>query len=59
MDIILRMNNEEYSVSKNIDNPHTENVMYAIECLIKKAPLDKEVVEEYIRAWAEEIDKKV
>lgn len=59
MEIILRINGVEYSVISNTDTPDTDNVMYAIESLIKKVPLDRYLVNEYIVAWAEEIQNKV
>jgi len=59
MEIILRINQEEYSVSRDIDNPDTDNVMFAIECLVNMLPLEKEIVEQYILGWAEEIKSKL
>lgn len=58
MEIILKIGQEEYSISREIDNPDTDNVMYAIESLVKMAPLDKHLVDEYILAWAEEIQNR-
>lgn len=55
MEIILRINQEEYSVSRDIDDPDTDNVMFAIECLIKQVPLDKEVLKQYLIEWVEEM----
>ncbi len=55
MEIILRINQEEYSVSRDIDNPDTDNVMFAIESLIKQVPLDKEVLKQYLIEWVEEM----
>ena len=52
------MGQEEFSISRNIDNPDTDNVMYALEMLIEQASLDKAKVEEYVLAWAEEIKSK-
>ena len=59
MEIILKIGQEEYSISRDIDNPDTDNVMYAIESLVNMVPgLDTTVVEEYILGWAEEIQNK-
>ena len=58
MEVILKMGQEEFSISRNIDNPDTDNVMYALEMLIEQASLDKAKVEEYVLAWAEEIKSK-
>lgn len=55
MEIILRINQEEYSVSRDIDNPDTDNVMFAIESLIKQVPLDKEILKQYLVEWVEEM----
>jgi hypothetical protein len=58
MELILKINEEEYKVSRELDNPDTDNVMYAIESLVNMVPLEKELVEQYIVAWAEEIQSK-
>ena len=59
MEISLKIKDKEIIVSKKIDDPDTEQIMFAIECLVKQAGLDKDIVEEYIVAWAEEIQKKI
>ena len=58
MELILKIKQEEYKVSRELDNPDTDNVMYAIESLVNMLPLEKELVEQYILAWAEEIQSK-
>ena len=59
MEIILKIKDKTYLVSKNISEPDTDNVMYGIESLITSVPeLDKKVIEEYVLAWAEEIKNK-
>jgi hypothetical protein len=59
MEIILKIKDKTYLVSKNIGEPDTDNVMYGIESLITSVPeLDKKVIEEYVLAWAEEIKNK-
>jgi hypothetical protein len=59
MEIILKIQSEEYSISREIDNPDADNVMFAIESLVSKVPgLDNDAIEEYIIAWAEEIQNK-
>jgi hypothetical protein len=60
MEIILRINQEEYSTSRDdIDNPDTDNVMFAIESLVSKVPgIDTDAIEEYVIGWAEEIQNK-
>jgi len=59
MEIILKIQGEEYSVSREIDNPDADNVMFAIESLVSKVPgLDNDAIEEYVIAWAEEIQNK-
>lgn len=53
------MGDKQHYISRGIDNPDTDNVMYAIESLVKCIPeLDQSKVEEYILAWAEEIQNK-
>ena len=58
MEIILKIGQEEYSISREIDTPDTDNIMYAIESLVNMLPLDRNLVDEYILAWAEEIQNK-
>ncbi len=58
MEIILKLGQEEYAISRELASTDTDNVMYAIESLINSVPLDKHVVEEYVLAWAEEIKNK-
>ena len=59
MEIILKIHEKEYSVSREIDNPDADNVMFAIESLVSKVPgLDNDAIEEYVIAWAEEIQNK-
>ena len=58
MEVILRTKEQECIISREIETPDTDNVMYAIELLINKAELDRSTVEEYILAWAEEIKIK-
>lgn len=59
MEIILKIDDKEYSVSREIVNPDTDNVMFAIESLVNMLPLEKELVEQYILGWAEEIKSKL
>ena len=59
MEIILKIKDSTYVVAKDIDNPDTDNIMYGIECLVKEVPgISIDVMEEYIIAWAEEIQNK-
>jgi hypothetical protein len=58
MDIRIKINQEEYKVSRDIDNPDADNVMFAIESLVKTLPIDQSLVKEYVVAWAEEIQNK-
>lgn len=59
MELILKIQGEEYSVSREIDNPDTDNVMFAIESLVSKVPgIDTDAIEEYVIGWAEEIQNK-
>jgi len=59
MELILKINEEEYKVSRELDNPDTDNVMYAIESLVSKVPgLDTDAIEDYVIGWAEEIQNK-
>ena len=55
MELTLKIKDKEYSISRQLDDPDTENIMFALESLVNQVPLDKSVVEEYILAWAEEI----
>lgn len=59
MEIILRIGQDELAISMEIDNPDTENIMYAMESLLDRVPgLEVDTVEEYILAWADEIKNK-
>jgi len=59
MEIILKIQSEEYSISRELDNPDADKVMFAKESLVSKVPgLDTDAIEEYIIAWAEEIQNK-
>ena len=59
MEIILKIHDKEYSISREIDNPDAENVMFAIESLVNKVPgLDADTIEEYVIGWAKDIQNK-
>ncbi len=56
MELTLKIKDKEYSISRELDNPDTDNIMFAVESLVNQVPLDRHMVEEYILAWAEEIN---
>lgn len=59
MELILKIDDKEYSVSREVDNPDADNVMFAIESLVNKVPgIDTDAIEEYVIGWAEEIQNK-
>ena len=59
MELILKIDDKEYSVSREVDNPDADNVMFAIESLVSKGPgIDTDAIEEYVIGWAEEIQNK-
>jgi hypothetical protein len=59
MELILKIDDKEYSVSREVDNPDADNVMFAIESLVSKVPgIDTDAIEEYVIGWAEEIQNK-
>jgi hypothetical protein len=54
--LTLKIKDKEYSISRDLDNPDADNIMFAIESLVNQIPeLDTNAVEEYILGWAEEI----
>ena len=56
MKLTLKIKDKEYSISRDLDNPDADNIMFAIESLVNQIPeLDTNAVEEYILGWAEEI----
>lgn len=59
MELTLKIKDKEYSISRELDNPDADNIMFAIESLVSKVPgLDNNAIEEYVIAWAEEIQNK-
>ena len=59
MELILKIHDKEYSISREVDNPDADNVMFAIESLVSEVPgLDNDAIEEYVIGWAEEIQNK-
>jgi hypothetical protein len=59
MELILKIHDKEYSISREVDNPDVDNVMFAIESLVNNVPgLDNDAIEEYVIGWAEEIQNK-
>ena len=59
MKLILKIKDKEYSISRELDNPDADNIMFAIESLVNQIPeIDTNTVEEYILGWAEEIQNK-
>lgn len=56
MEIIIKFAESSFTVSVPIENPDVEQVMFALEKMTEKLPFSKEDIEEYILAWAEEIN---
>lgn len=59
MKLTLIIKDTEYSISRELDNPDADNIMFAIESLVNQIPeLDTDAIEEYILGWAKEIQNK-
>lgn len=58
MRIYVIKSGKEYELSIPAPDPDTEQVMYLLERLIDVMELPKNEVDEYILAWAEEIQNK-
>jgi hypothetical protein len=59
MKIYVIKSGKEYELSIPVPDPDTEQVMYLLERLINILELPKNEVDEYVLAWAEEIQNKV
>jgi hypothetical protein len=58
MRVYIIKSGKEYEASIPIADPDTDQVMYMLEKLVKLMELPEDEVEEYVIAWAEEIQNK-
>jgi len=58
MRVYIIKSGKEYETSIPEPDPDTDQVMYMLEKVVKLMELPEDEVEEYVIAWAEEIQNK-